>query len=54
MLVTEDLLGLFERVPRFVKKYENIAEVISGAAERYAAEVRSRAFPGPDQTYQPK
>lgn len=54
VLVTEDLLGLFERVPRFVKKYENIAEVISGAAERYAAEVRSRVFPGPDQTYQPK
>ena len=54
VLVTEDLLGLFERVPRFVKKYENIAEVISGAAERYAAEVRSRSFPGPDQTYQPK
>ncbi|MGC1271301.1 MAG: 3-methyl-2-oxobutanoate hydroxymethyltransferase [Croceibacterium sp.] len=54
VLVTEDLLGLFERVPRFVKKYENIAEVIAGAAERYAAEVRSRVFPGPDQTYQPK
>lgn len=54
VLVTEDLLGLFERVPRFVKKYENIAEIISGAAERYAAEVRSRAFPGADQTYQPQ
>jgi len=54
VLVTEDLLGMFERVPRFVKKFEDIASVISGAAERYAAEVRSRAFPGPDQTYQPK
>jgi 3-methyl-2-oxobutanoate hydroxymethyltransferase len=52
VLVTEDMLGMFERVPRFVKRYEDVAGLISGAAERYAAEVRSRAFPGPEQTYQ--
>lgn len=54
VLVTEDMLGMFERVPRFVKRYEAIAETISAAAERYATEVRSRAFPGVEQTYQPK
>jgi 3-methyl-2-oxobutanoate hydroxymethyltransferase len=54
VLVTEDMLGMFERVPRFVKRYEAIAETISGAAERYAAEVRARTFPGEEQTYQPK
>lgn len=54
VLVAEDMLGLFERVPRFVKRYEEIAQTISGAAERYAAEVRARTFPGPEQTYQPK
>lgn len=54
VLVTEDMLGMFERVPRFVKRYENIAETISGAAERYATEVRARTFPGVEQTYQPK
>ncbi len=54
VLVTEDMLGMFERVPRFVKRYENIAETISGAAERYATEVRARTFPGTEQTYQPK
>ena len=53
VLVTEDMLGMFERVPRFVKRYENIAGTISAAAERYAAEVRERSFPGPEQTYQP-
>jgi 3-methyl-2-oxobutanoate hydroxymethyltransferase len=37
-----------------VKRYEEIAGVISGAAERYAGEVRARTFPGHDQTYQPK
>ncbi len=54
VLVAEDMLGLFERVPRFVKRYEELADVISGAAGRYADEVRSRSFPGSDQTYQPK
>lgn len=54
VLVTEDMLGMFERVPRFVKRYEAIADTISGAAERYAEEVRSRSFPGVEQTYQPK
>lgn len=54
VLVTEDMLGMFERVPRFVKRYENLAEVVSRAAETYAAEVRTRAFPTADQTYQPK
>ena len=54
VLVTEDMLGMFERVPKFVKRYEEIADTISGAAARYAEEVRSRVFPGLEQTYQPK
>ena len=54
VLVTEDMLGMFERVPRFVKKYGKIAETIEQTAAKYASEVRERSFPGPDQTYQPK
>ena len=54
VLVTDDMLGMFERVPRFVKRYGAIAETISDAAARYAEEVRSRAFPGPEQTYEAK
>ena len=54
VLVPEDMLGMFERVPRFVKRYENLAVVVSQAAEAYAADVRARAFPTADQTYQPK
>ena len=54
VLVTEDMLGMFERVPRFVKIYEQISDVISGAAAKYAEEVRARTFPGLEQTYQPK
>jgi 3-methyl-2-oxobutanoate hydroxymethyltransferase len=51
VLVTEDMLGLFERVPRFVKRYDDLAARISAAAEVYANEVRARTFPGADQTY---
>ena len=54
VLVTEDMLGMFDRVPRFVKRYEDIAAIISATAARYAEDVRNRAFPTPDQTYQPK
>ena len=54
VLVTEDMLGMFERVPRFVKRYAEISGVISDAAAHYAAEVRARTFPGIEQTYQPK
>ena len=54
ILVTDDMLGLFERTPRFVKRYDNLAEQIGNAAKSYADEVRSRAFPSADQTYRPK
>jgi len=54
ILVTDDMLGVFERTPRFVKRYDNLAEQISKAAETYATEVRSRSFPSSDQTYRPK
>jgi 3-methyl-2-oxobutanoate hydroxymethyltransferase len=51
VLVTEDMLGMFERVPRFVKRYGTIAEEITAAAALYAKEVRERSFPGADQVY---
>jgi 3-methyl-2-oxobutanoate hydroxymethyltransferase len=54
VLVTEDMLGMFERVPRFVKRYEDIASVIEKTVATYAREVRARSFPGEEQTYQPK
>jgi 3-methyl-2-oxobutanoate hydroxymethyltransferase len=54
VLVTEDMLGLFERTPRFVKRYADMASEIGEAVGRYADEVRSRSFPTDEQTYRPK
>ena len=51
VLVTDDMVGMFERVPRFVKRYDDLAARISAAAEAYAGEVRARTFPGEEQTY---
>ena len=54
VLVTEDMLGLFERTPRFVKRYADMASEIGEAVGKYAEEVRGRAFPTEEQTYRPK
>ena len=54
VLVIDDMLGMFERTPRFVKRYDDLAARISEAARTYADEVRSRGFPTADQTYRPK
>ena len=51
VLVTEDMLGMFERTPRFVKRFDDLAERIQAAAAGYASEVRARSFPTEDQIY---
>ena len=53
VLVTDDMLGLFERVARLVKRYDDLAARISAVAEAYAAEVRARTFPSEERTYRP-
>ena len=52
VLVYHDLLGLYEgRSPRFVKRYAEVAATIQDALERFAAEVRTGAFPRDEHTY---
>jgi len=52
VLVYHDLLGLYQgREPRFVKRYAELATEIQDAIERYAADVRSGAFPGDEHTH---
>lgn len=52
ILVIDDMIGMtVDRVPKFVKEYANLRDTISDAAAHYAAEVRSRAFPGPDHVF---
>ena len=52
VLVYHDLLGLYQgKAPRFVKRYAELAPEIQGALGRFAADVRSGAFPGEEHTY---
>jgi 3-methyl-2-oxobutanoate hydroxymethyltransferase len=51
ILVTEDMLGLFEWTPKFVKRYAGLRSAIKDAVGQYAREVRSRTFPEPAQVY---
>ena len=51
ILVFEDMIGLFPRVPTFVKRYGNIEEIMQNAISTYAKEVRERAFPTADHVY---
>ena len=51
ILVTDDLLGLTPRQPKFVRKYADLRGVIGEAARAYASDVTSGAFPGEDEVY---
>jgi 3-methyl-2-oxobutanoate hydroxymethyltransferase len=51
VLVLEDMLGLSEWVPKFVRRYGQLGPMIEEAIQGYANDVRSRAFPGPENVY---
>ncbi len=54
ILVFEDMIGLFPRVPTFVKRYGNMEDMMRDAISRYANEVRDRSFPADEHTYKAK
>ncbi len=51
VLVWQDLAGLTERVPRFVKRYADVRGVLSDAAQRWAGDVVAGDYPGPEHQY---
>jgi len=51
ILVLEDMLGLFEKVPKFVKKYFNLRVEAKKAIKKYAYEVSKRIFPTTKNVY---
>jgi 3-methyl-2-oxobutanoate hydroxymethyltransferase len=51
VLVIDDMLGMFERVPRFVRRFDDLAARVSTAAATYAAAVRDRSFPAAAELY---
>jgi len=52
VLVFHDLLGIRDGLgPRFVKRYASLQEEMNAGVSAFAADVRSRAYPGPEHTY---
>jgi 3-methyl-2-oxobutanoate hydroxymethyltransferase len=52
VLVWQDMMGLRRgKAPRFVKRYADLAGVMAGAVEQFAAEVRGHEFPGPEHVF---
>lgn len=51
VLVVDDMLGMFERVPRFVERFDDLAVRIDAAAATFAQAVRERRFPTEKQLY---
>jgi len=51
ILVLEDMLGLSERTPKFVRQFGSLRAHIEGAVQAYAEEVRAGTFPAIEQTY---
>jgi 3-methyl-2-oxobutanoate hydroxymethyltransferase len=52
LMICSDVLGQFQAfTPKFVKKYEDIAERCTKAFQKYFEEVRERSFPTEEHTY---
>ena len=51
ILVTEDMLGLFDWTPKFVRKYADLRSDVVNAVEAYRNDVQARTFPGKDEVY---
>jgi len=52
VLVTDDMLGIFDWTPKFVRRYADLRTEIDRAVRAYAADVRARRFPAAAETYQ--
>jgi len=51
ILVADDMLGLTNFVPRFVKKYSNLKREADKCMKNYTKDVRSRKFPSSKNIY---
>lgn len=52
IVVADDILGLFEGVPKFVRRYGATRELVQDAAEQYSQDGNSCAFPSIAECYQ--
>ena len=51
ILVTDDMIGLSNFRPRFVKKYSNVNKIIEKSVNNYSSDVKYRRFPSSQNVY---
>lgn len=51
VVVLHDLLGLTEKVPKFVKRYANFRELTQKAVKQYIKEIENNKYPSKEFTY---
>jgi len=51
ILVTDDLLGLTDFSPKFVKRYSNLNKIIEKCVKNYAMDVKTKKFPSYKNVY---
>ena len=52
LLIVSDLIGQFQAfTPKFVKKYCNVAEIVTNAMREYIADVKGGEFPADEHCY---
>ena len=51
ILVTDDMLGLSNTYPKFVKKYSDVKKIIEKSVKKYCTEVKNRKFPTDQNVY---
>ena len=51
ILVTDDMIGLSNFCPRFVKKYSNVRKIIEKSVKNYCNDVKRRRFPFSHNVY---
>ena len=51
ILVTEDMLGLSEKYPKFVKRYTNLSSLMEKNVKKYMQDVKMRKFPSAKNIY---
>jgi 3-methyl-2-oxobutanoate hydroxymethyltransferase len=51
-LVLHDLIGMsFGRLPRFVRQYVNLREIMTDAIQRWTSDVKTDAYPNEKESY---
>ncbi len=51
ILVTDDMIGLSDILPKFVKQYSNLKKIIEKCIKKYSKDVKLRRFPSSNNVY---